>query len=44
MGHNTVDAITESNNEKIMKQEPVEQIVVPVEKRNEILDKLRKAI
>ena len=44
MGHNTVDAITESNNEKITKQEPVEQIVVPVEKRNEILDKLRKAI
>ena len=38
------DAITTSNDDKIMKQEPVEQITPPLEKRDEILGKLRKVL
>ena len=41
-GNKIADVVTKSNNEKIMKQEPVEEITIPLEKRDEILGKLRK--
>ena len=41
-GNKIEDVVTKSNNEKIMKQEPVEEITIPLEKRDEILGKLRK--
>ena len=44
IGNKTADAVTISNYKKIMKQEPVEEIIIPLEKRDEILDKLRKVL
>ena len=38
------DAVTKSNNNKIVKQEPVEKIIIPPEKRNKILNKLRRVL
>ena len=38
------EAVTESNNDKIKKQEPVEEIIIPLEKRDEIFHKLRKIL
>ena len=38
------DALTKSNNDKIVKQEPVEEIIIPPEKRYEKLNKLRRAL
>ena len=38
----TADAVTISRDEKIMKPEPVEEIIIPLEKRDKKLDKLRK--
>ena len=37
-------ALTKSNDDNIEKQEPAEEIVIPSEKRGEILDKLRKLL
>ena len=37
-------AVTESNNDKIVKQEPVEEIIIPPEGRDEILNKLRQVL
>ena len=36
------DTVTKSNDDNIEKQEPVEEIIIPPEKRDEILNKLRK--
>ena len=44
IGNKIADAVTKSNDEKLMKQEPVEKIIIPQEKRDEILNKLRKAL
>ena len=41
MGNKIADAVTKSNDDKIVKQEPVEEMINPPEKRNEILNKLR---
>ena len=38
------DAVTKSNHDKILKQEPVEEIIIPPGKINEILNKLRKVL
>ena len=40
-GSKITDAVTKSNNDKIVKQEPVEEMINPPEKKNEILNKLR---
>ena len=38
------DTVTKSNNDKIVKQEPVEDIIILPEKRDEILNKLRRLL
>ena len=42
LGIKFADAVTKSNNNKIVKQGPVEEIIIPPEKRDETLNKLRK--
>ena len=44
IGNIIEDTVTKSNNDNIEKQEPVEEIIIPPEKRNEIFNKLRKLI
>ena len=44
IGNKIVDVVTKSNDDNIVKQEPVEQIIIPPEKRDEILNKLRRAL
>ena len=44
LGNKTADAITMSNDDNIGKQEPVEETIIPPEKREEILNKLRKEL
>ena len=38
MGNETADAVTKSSNDNIDKQEPVEEITIPPEKKDEILN------
>ena len=38
------EAVTKSNDDKIKKQEPVEEIIITLEKRDEIFNKLRKIL
>ena len=38
------DAVTKSNSNKLEKQEPAEEIIIPSVKRDEILNKLRKVL
>ena len=38
MGNETADAVTKSNDDNIDKQEPVEEITIPPEKKDEILN------
>ena len=40
----TADAVTKSNYDKIVEQEPVEEIIIPLEKRDEILDRLKNVL
>ena len=40
LGNKMVDAVTGSNDDKMEKQEPVEEIVIPPEERDEMLNKL----
>ena len=45
LGNKVADAVTiKSNDDKIVKQEPVEEIIIPSEKREEILNELRKVL
>ena len=44
LGNKIADAGTKSNEDKIEKQKPVEEIIIPPEKRHEILNKLRKVL
>ena len=44
LGHKIADTVTKSNDDNIEIQEPVEEIIIPPEKREEILNKLRKAL
>ena len=41
LGSKIADAVTMSNDDNIMKQEPVEEKIIPPGKRDEILNKLR---
>ena len=43
-GNKIGDAVTKSKDDKIVKQEPVEEIIIPLEKRDEILNKLRQVL
>ena len=43
-GNKIADTVTKSNDDKIVKQEPVEEIIIPIEKRVEILNKLRQVL
>ena len=44
IGNKIADAVTKLNDNEIEKQEPAEEIIIPLEKRNDILNKLRKAL
>ena len=44
LGNKIADAVTKSNDDNIEKQEPDEEILIPLEKRDEILNKLRKVL
>ena len=44
IGNKTADAIIKSGNDKIEKKEPVQEIIIPPEKREEILSKSRKVL
>ena len=44
LGNKVADAVTKSNDDKIVKQEPVKEIIIPLEKRDEILSKLKKVL
>ena len=44
LGNKIADTVTISNDGKIMKQEPVKEIIIPLEKRRGILNKLRKVL
>ena len=43
-GNIIAGTVTKSNDDKIVEQEPAEEIIIPLEKRGEILDKLRKVL
>ena len=42
LGNKIVDTVTNLCNQKIVKTEPFAEIIVPLEKRDEILNKLRQ--
>ena len=44
IGNKIEDVVTKSNDNKIVKQEPVEEIIIPPEKKDESLDKLREVL
>ena len=44
IGSKVADAVTKSDDDNIEKQEYVEEIIIPPEKRDEILNKLRKVL
>ena len=44
LGNQIADVVTKSNDDKIVKQEPVEEIIIPLEKRDEILNKLKTVL
>ena len=44
LGNKIADAVTKSNDDNIEKEEPIEEIIIPPEKREEILNKLRKVL
>ena len=44
LGNKIADAVTKSNNVNAEKRKPVEEIIIPPEKREKILTKLRKVL
>ena len=44
LGNKIGEAVTKSNDDKIVKQEPVEEIIIPLEERDEVLHKLRQVM
>ena len=44
IGNKIADTVTKSNDDETVKQEPVEEIVIPTEKIDKILNKLRKVL
>ena len=43
-GNKIADAVTESNDDNIEKQEPVKEMIIPPVKREEILSEFRKVL
>ena len=41
LGNKIADAVNKSNDDNIEKQEPVEEIIIPPEKREEMLNNLK---
>ena len=44
LGNKIADAVTKSNDDKIEKQESVQEITFPLEKRDETLNNLRQVL
>ena len=44
IGNKIADAVTKSNDNKIVKQEPAEKIIISLEKRDEISNDLRQVL
>ena len=44
IGVKIADAVTKLFDDKIVKQKPVEKVIIPQEKRDEILSKFRRAL
>ena len=44
IGNKIEDTVTQLKDDNIDKQEPVEEIIIPREKRDKILNKLRKVL
>ena len=44
IGNKMADAVAKSNDEKIVKQEPIEEIITSLEKRHDILNDLRQVL
>ena len=44
IGNKIIDAVTKSSNDKTVKQEPVAKIIMPPEKRDEILNNMRRVL
>ena len=44
LGNKITEAVTTSNDDNIEKQEPAEEIIIPLEKGDEILNKLTKVL
>ena len=44
IGNKIKDVVTKSTNDESVKQEPAEEIIIPLEKRDEILNKLKKVL
>ena len=44
LGNKTAATATKLNDDKIVKQEPIEEMIITPEKRDEILNKLRKSM
>ena len=44
VGNKIAHAVTKSNGDKMVKQEPVEEIIIPLGKRDGILNNLRQVI
>ena len=42
VGNKIAEAVAKSNDDKIVKQDPIEETNIPPEKRKEILNKLRR--
>ena len=43
-GNKIIDAVTKSSNDMIVKQEPVAKIIMTPEKRDEILNNMRRVL
>ena len=44
IGNKIADAVTKSNNDKIVKQEPVEELIIPLEERDAILNDSKQVL
>ena len=44
IGNKMADAVAKSNDEKIVKHEPIEEIITSLEKRHDILNDLRQVL
>ena len=44
LGNKIADVVTKPNDDKIVKQEPVKEIIIQPENRDEILNKLRQLL